>query len=76
MEGKRSSFVNPVQLYLFTSAIFFLFSSTFSTPDLINIASDDEKGNVVSIGSLPETSASETVDFAKAFLKGSKLESE
>ena len=70
MEGKRSSFVNPVQLYLFTSAIFFLFSSTFSTPDLINIASDDEKGNVVSIGSLPETSASETVDFAKGFSEG------
>ena len=70
MEGKRSSFVNPVQLYLFTSAIFFLFSSTFSTPDLINIASDDEKGNVVSIGSLPETSASETVDLAKGFSEG------
>ena len=67
MMGKRGSYVNPVQFYLFTSAIFFLFSSTFSTPDLIDIASDNEKGNVVSIGSPPETSASETVYLAKGF---------
>ena len=33
MEGKRSSYVNPAQFYLFTSAIYFLFSSTFSSPE-------------------------------------------
>ena len=70
MEGKRSSYVNPVQFYLFTSAIFFLFSSTFSNPDLIDIAGDDEKGNIISIGSPPEDSAPEAVDFAKGFSEG------
>ena len=33
MEGKRSNYVNPAQFYLFTSAIYFLFSSTFSSPE-------------------------------------------
>ena len=33
MEGKRSSYVNPAQFYLFTSAIYFLFSSTFSSSE-------------------------------------------
>ena len=70
MEGKRSSYVNPVQFYLFTSAIFFLFSSTFSNPDLIDIAGDDEKGNIISIGSPPDDSASEAADFAKGFSEG------
>ena len=67
MDGKRSSYVNPVQFYLFTSAFFFLFSSTFSNPDNIELTSDDEIGNVISLKSLPEESASETAAFAKEF---------
>ena len=54
MEGKRSSYVNPVQFYLFTSAIYFLFSSTFSNPDVIDFANSENAENTVSIGSPPE----------------------
>jgi len=54
MEGKRSGYVNPVQFYLFTSAIYFLFSSTFSNPDVIDFANSENAENTVSIGSPPE----------------------
>jgi len=54
MEGKRSSYVNPVQFYLFTSAIYFLFSSTFSNPDVIDFANSENAENTVSISSPPE----------------------
>ena len=40
MEGKRSSYVNPAQFYLFTSAIYFLFSSTFSSPEKTSDSTD------------------------------------
>lgn len=69
IEGKRSSYVNPVQFYLFTSALFFLFS-TFSNSDIIDLASDDEKEKGVSIGSPPKDSASEAVDFTNGFSEG------
>ena len=33
MDGKRAHYVNPVQFYLFTSALYFLFANYFPLPD-------------------------------------------
>lgn len=33
MDGKRAQYVNPVQFYLFTSALYFLFANYFPVPD-------------------------------------------
>jgi len=71
MEGKRSSYVNPAQLYLFTSAIYFLFSSTFSSPDLIGITNGDNKEPIASVGSPEKTSDSIDTNFSKEFKEGS-----
>lgn len=70
MEGKHSSYVNPVQFYLFTSAIYFLFSSTFSSPDLINIANGENKESIVSISSPEKNSDLGDTDFSKEFTEG------
>jgi len=70
MEGKRSSYVNPVQFYLFTSAIYFLFSSTFSSPDLIDITNGENKEPIVSIDSPEKNSDLGDTDFSKEFTEG------
>lgn len=41
LEGKRMQYVNPVRFYLFTSAIYFLFSNYLFAPQLLKIESGD-----------------------------------
>ena len=45
MRGRRTSYLNPLRMYIFTSAFFFVFFFTIiPTESLINIDSDNKKG--------------------------------
>ena len=59
MEGKRASYIHPIRMYLFVSAVFFLFMFTGDVP---------EQPNGVSV------SAQAPQDFVSGFNKGFDLE--
>ncbi|MGA1465556.1 MAG: DUF3667 domain-containing protein, partial [Balneolaceae bacterium] len=46
MDGKRAHYVNPVQFYLFTSALYFLFANYFPVPDSDMNAKANANANV------------------------------
>lgn len=53
LRGRRASYMNPVRMYVFTSAFFFImffsfFSETEKTPEVFKVTDSDKKGAKVS----------------------------
>ena len=52
IKGRRASYLHPIRLYVFTSAIFFIIFYSFSSPGEVSRSSDGKPS--VSIGNYPE----------------------
>ena len=66
MRGRRASYLNPVRMYIFTSAIFFFIYFSFFSPK--NLITFDRKGNAksLSIDSLKKKSLNSSQDSGKS----------
>lgn len=71
MNGRRASYVNPIRMYIFTSAFFFLIFFTFFKTDKINM----ENGTTINKKTLGEIAKMDSVAFAD-FTRAVNLEND
>jgi len=70
LRGRRASYMNPVRMYVFTSAFFFImffsfFSATETTPEVFKVTDSDKKGAKVKKPVTQKTAKEEALEDAE-----------